>query len=344
MRRRVASDPLGDRPMKFLAMAAAAAALLAPLQARAACQLKSVNVPVTMRGLRPLVTAKVSGQDVKFILDSGAFFSYLDGHLAAQLKLKPVTIAPIGSHLGLAAAMPTTGVGGQEMLSGVVTAPHFQFAGASFNGVQFLTTTAIGDGTGLLGQNLLHQVDDEYDFKNGMLRLIQPDGCETSNLAYWAKPGSTYSEVALEPSNRDAPHTIATIEINGVKMRAHFDTGADTSFITARAAARAGVHTDDPGVVPAGVTRGLDRNDIKTWVGRFADIKIGDEEIKNTRLEIGQTEAEDFDVLIGADFFLAHHVYVANSQGKIYFTYAGGPVFRTPEVEPASGEGKAAAK
>jgi predicted aspartyl protease len=330
--------------MKFLAMAAAAAALVAPLQAHAAgCQLKAVNVPVTMRGLRPLVTAKVAGQDVKFVLDSGAFFSYLDGHLAAQLKLKPVTRTPIGSHLGLAAALPTSGVGGEEVLSGVVTAPRFEFAGASFNGVQFLTTQALGDASGLLGQNLLHQVDDEYDFKNGALRLIQPDGCDNSNLAYWAQPGATYSQVELEPTNRDAPHTVATIEINGQRMRAYFDTGSDTSFITARAAARAGVHTDDPGVVPAGVTHALDRDDIKTWVGRFADIKVGDEEIKNTKLSIGQTEADDFDVLIGADFFLAHHIYVANSQGRIYFTYAGGPVFRVPEVE-AAGSGKAAAK
>lgn len=330
--------------MKFLAMAAAAAALLAPLQAHAGCKLQTVNVAVTMRGLRPLVTAKVSGQDVKFVLDSGAFFSYLDGHLAAQLKLKPVTIAPIGSHLGLAAAMPVTGVGGQEVLSGVVTASRFEFAGSSFNGVQFLTAPALGDASGLLGQNLLHQMDDEYDFKNGALRLIQPDGCDGANFAYWAQPGMAYSVVDLEPTNHDAPHTVATILINGEKMRAYFDTGADTSFITARAAARAGVKTSDPGVIPAGLTHALDRSDIKTWVGRFADVKIGDEEIKNTKLEIGQTEADDFDVLLGADFFLAHHIYVANSQGKIYFTYAGGPVFRTPEVGAASAEGKAAAK
>jgi predicted aspartyl protease len=329
--------------MKFFAAAAALAALLAPLQAQAGCKLATVNVPVTMRGLRPLVTAKVSGQDVKFVLDSGAFFSSLDGHLAAELKLKPVTLDPIGSHLGLAAGVPISGVGGHEVMTGVVTAAHFQFAGASFNGVQFLTTPALGDASGFLGQNLLHQVDDEYDFKNGALRLIQPDGCEDSNLAYWAKPGDTYSEVALEPTNREAPHTVALIEINGQKLRAYFDTGADTSFITARAAARAGVRTSDPGVVPVHDTHGLDRDDIKTWVGRFADIKIGSEEIKNTKLSIGQTEADDFDVLIGADFFLAHHVYVANSQGKIYFTYAGGPVFRT-DAEPAAAEGKAAAK
>ena len=36
-------------------------------------------------------------------------------------------------------------------------------------------------------------------------------------------------------------------------------------------------------------------------------------------------------MLIGADFFRAHHVYVARGQGKMYFTYLGGPVFRIPQ-------------
>ena len=33
-------------------------------------------------------------------------------------------------------------------------------------------------------------------------------------------------------------------------------------------------------------------------------------------------------MLLGADFLLAHRVLVAHSQRKIYFTYAGGPIFQ----------------
>ncbi len=32
-------------------------------------------------------------------------------------------------------------------------------------------------------------------------------------------------------------------------------------------------------------------------------------------------------MLIGADFFLSHRIYVASSQHKLFFTYNGGPVF-----------------
>jgi len=40
-------------------------------------------------------------------------------------------------------------------------------------------------------------------------------------------------------------------------------------------------------------------------------------------------------MLIGADFFLSHRVYVASSQNRLYFTYNGGPVFDlSPAREP----------
>src|SRR5262249_18166067 len=55
--------------------------------------------------------------------------------------------------------------------------------------------------------------------------------------------------------------------------------------------------------------------------------KIGDEEIQHTKLRFGDLTLPDTDMLIGADFFLSHRVFVATSQRKLYFTYNGGPVF-----------------
>ncbi len=41
------------------------------------------------------------------------------------------------------------------------------------------------------------------------------------------------------------------------------------------------------------------------------------------------------EMILGADFFLSHHVYVAASQSKVYFTYKGGPVFAPSQVAAA---------
>ncbi|HET9329219.1 MAG TPA: tetratricopeptide repeat protein, partial [Steroidobacteraceae bacterium] len=42
------------------------------------------------------------------------------------------------------------------------------------------------------------------------------------------------------------------------------------------------------------------------------------------------------DMLVGADFFLSHRIYVSNSQHKLYFTYNGGPVFDLRTTTPRS--------
>jgi len=308
-------------------------ALLQPLVAHAACQLTTAEVPVTVQGLRPLVAAKIGGKPVWLLLDSGAFGSSLTTTFATQEKLRPMAAKAIGTLVPSSASTLTTGVKGHLTDTGIVIAPTFEFGGSVFPDVKFLTIRDLGEGVaGLVGQNLLRTSDNEYDFKSGVLRLVRPKDCETTQLAYWATPGMTYSMVPLESEGHYTGHTIATITINGEKMRAFFDTGADTSFITAHAAARAGVKTTDPGVKQLGESQGVD-GDIKTWVATFTSIKIGDEEIKNGKLSIGESVANDFDVLVGADFFMAHRVYVANSQRKLYFTYSGGPVFRTPTPE-----------
>ena len=328
--------------MKIAPLALLAAAVLGSLPAQAACRLATAEVPVTMQGLRPLVAAKIDGQPVQLLLDSGAFGTSLTASFAAKAKLPPVTAKAIGSLVPTSANTITTGAKGHETETGLVIAPSFEFGGSKFPNVKFLTIRDLDSGaSGLLGQNLLHGSDDEYDFKAGVLRLVRPQDCETANLAYWATPQMSYSVLPLEAAGRNngGEHTLAMISINGQPMRAFFDTGAATSFITEHAAARAGVSkTSDAGVTQIGQSEGLD-GQIKTWVATFASVKIGDEEIKNGKLAIGQSVATDFDVLIGADFFMAHHVYVANSQGKLYFTYSGGPVFRTSAPQRAAASG-----
>jgi tetratricopeptide (TPR) repeat protein len=76
---------------------------------------------------------------------------------------------------------------------------------------------------------------------------------------------------------------------------------------------------------------------VKSWLAPFASFKLGDEEIRNTRLRIGEPGV-DADMLIGADFFLSHRIYVASKQHKLFFTYNGGAVFNlkaSPAPDPA---------
>jgi tetratricopeptide (TPR) repeat protein len=132
------------------------------------------------------------------------------------------------------------------------------------------------------------------------------------------------------------PHTTGTASINGSKITVMFDTGAWNSVLSMKAAARAGVKVDTPGVVEGGYSSGIGRRGVQTYIAPFSSFKIGDgEEIKNARLRIADIDLDEGDMLLGADFFLSHHVYVANSQHRLYFTYNGGPVFDLSRKAPA---------
>jgi len=66
---------------------------------------------------------------------------------------------------------------------------------------------------------------------------------------------------------------------------------------------------------------------VRTWIAPFDTFQAGDEEtIRHGRIRFGEMTS-DTDMLLGADFFIAHRIYVSNSQHRLYLTYEGGPVF-----------------
>jgi len=302
--------------------------LVSRVQAAEGCTLGRVaELPIAMSGTRPIITAKINNQDARFVLDSGAFFSLMSAATAAEFNLRLRT-APYGFRL--------EGVGG-SVSPQVATVKDFGIAGALIHNVDFLVGGSEVGGQGLIGQNFLQQWDVEYDFAKGVVRLFKPEGCRKSHLAYWLTPGQTFSEMEIEPVALARMHTIGEGYVNGQKIRVMFDSGAYTSVLSLKAAARAGIKTDSPGVTEAGYSSGIGRGVVKNYIATASSFKIGDgEEIKNARLRIQDLDLVDTDMLLGSDFFVSHHIFVSNSQRKLYVTYNGGPVFNLTKTISAT--------
>jgi tetratricopeptide (TPR) repeat protein/predicted aspartyl protease len=310
------------------------AALLALGAAHAAgadsCKLAQVaQLPVTMQGMRPLVHAAINGTDALFIADSGAFFSMLTPAAARQFNLELQHTA-VGFYV--------TGVGGSAE-TWITTVKTFKIFDVELHKIPFLVAgnDDLGYGAvGLLGQNVFRVGDVDYDLANGMISIMRPLGdCSHTSLAYWVK-GQPYSVIDIEAATSEKPHTTGEAYLNGKKIRVVFDTGAAASVLTLDAARSAGVTPNSPGVKPGGSSHGIGHHVAQSWIAPFPSFKIGDEEVRNTHLRIGESGLPWVDMLIGADFFLSHHVYVAGSQHKLYFTYNGGPVFNLTTVPAAT--------
>jgi predicted aspartyl protease len=274
---------------------------------------KFAEFPVTVENSRPIMTAKINGHDVRLVVDSGMFFSTLSSTGATELGLQTHR-APRGFYL--------VGAGGQA-LKPEVTTVTLTLAGIPLRGVDFLVggSESATDFVGFIGQNVLHINDVEYDLAGGAVRLIKADGCRKASLAYWA---TSSFQLDIEPTSHERFHTVGRAYVNGIEVSVLFDTGSPISTLSLKAAARAGVRPDSPGVMPAGTAHGLDRGSFETYVASFSSFKIGGEEIREPHLLIGDINLMGKDMLIGADFFLSHRIYVANSQSKLYFTDNGG--------------------
>ena len=305
-------------------MAASAAALSMASAAQAAdksCHLgQMLELPVTMIDRQPTVPVTLNGHPMRLIADSGAFFSSLSPSAAAEYNFKQYD-APYGLRI--------VGLGG-TVDPKVTKIDDFKLGPVTLHRVEFLVGGSEIGTAGLLGQNLLGVADVEYDLADGVIRLMKADDCGHANLAYWAKDKPVSVE-KIEPARSAGMHTQGTVILNGVKLRAMFDTGAGTSMLSRAAAARAGIKPDSPGVIEAGYSSGIGSHVVQTWIAPFESLAIGDNEtIKKIKLRFGDfgDDGDDgVDMLIGADFFLSHRVYVSNALHAMFFTYNGGPVF-----------------
>jgi predicted aspartyl protease len=276
---------------------------------------KVAELSVTMDGLTPLVRAKVNGVDATFIADTGAFFSLIKPQLVLKFSLNV--------NQGL---FPIEGATGETQAQ-AGWAQDFTVLGFTLHHVDFLLSAPeVGaDADGVLGANILSAYDTEYDLADGVIRFFQPPhGCAGGAPASWDQAAQV-SQLKIERVTAPTHQIVGQVIVNGVKLRAIFDTGATMSVLTMQAARKAGITQATPGVVVNGSGEGISRDAAVEWLAPVRSFQLGQEQIADTHLRFADVQLDGADMLIGADFFISHRVMVATSQSEIYFTASGGP-------------------
>ncbi len=292
------------------------------------CHLKDYGtLPVEMVGSRAMTMVKINGADTRFIIDTGAFFNMMSSANAASLGLRPEP-APFGFRV--------SGVGGSTNVQ-QAHVKEFGILGTTLKNVDFIVG-GTDAGTGLLGANLLDIADLEIDLAQGKLTLFKAEHCDKASLAYWVKDGK-YNVADIEPGNsRFDRRTFLDVTINGKKMRGVLDSGAAATVLSRVAAERAGIDLHAPDVKAGHSSVGVGAKPVRTWTVNIDTFAVGTETIQHTQMQVIDGDmGDDTDVLIGVDFLLAHHIFIANSKKKAYFTYNGGRVFTFATAPDDSG-------
>ncbi len=289
-----------------------------------------------------MLQAQINGKPLRMIVDTGSEFTVLfrDGARALGLSLRPLTDVDFYGATGQSHVMETN-VSELKVASLVARNVNLAVSGRSdSDGAQ-----------GLLGSYFLLQSDVEFDLAAKKLRFFTAKGCTGDQVVYW---GKAYSVTPMLGSS-DEKKIRVTVRVNGNPVEAEMDTGAGASIISTTVAERAGVKTTSASVVANEDTRGIGGQRISTYVGVFPSFAFGDEVIKNARLRIADIFSANKEIrvgshlpiavgnqpemLLGADFFRSHRIYVAMSQRKVYISYVGGPVFQAPpSATPSPGK------
>jgi tetratricopeptide (TPR) repeat protein/predicted aspartyl protease len=315
----------------------AACALLAcagPAPAEGCTLAKYGTLSVEMIGERPTTLVKVNGAVTRFAIDTGAWFSFMSRANADALGLKLVP-APFGFRMG--------GIGGSADAE-IARIKDLGILDTDLHNVDFLLGGSDA-GEGSLGANLLDFADLEIDLAQGRVTLFKPEGCHKSALAYWVKKGGTYNVADLRPFDLNDRRSFVDVTIDGKSIRALLDSGATATLLDRRAAERIGIDLKGPGVKPGVRIHGVGAKTYQSWVVPIDTFSVGTETIQHSEMLVmdGNFGDGSVDMVLGVDFMLAHHMYIANSQRKLYFTYNGGRVFSLDTASIGAHESAAAA-
>lgn len=279
--------------------------------AEAGCDMhKLAEIPVALKGRRAVVSAMVNGVEGQFIFDSGASQTFFQHQALEKFSLKAGPQADSGQYTS----------GGVSIDTVPAKVKSFEFAGVHYSDGTLMVLSDNGKYDGWIGQSHLRNADVEYDLAAGAIRLYAPSGCSKSAYTAWAGQAPVYA-VDLEETSDRQPRTFGLVKVNGVFMRALFDTGMPDTNLQANAARRAYVTPNSPGSTAADPSYGLNASvPLKSWSGLFETVDIGGEIARNQRFTFIDKPNANADIIIGFDFFASHHIYVSRADHKLYFT------------------------
>ena len=282
-----------------------------------------------------LISSTINDQPAQFLMDTGA----------TSTMLMPSAIDKFGLVKGNMNGRLVEGVSG-EARQYYAQVQNYTIAGLKGGRHNFLVMGATSDSksqAGVIGVDFLFQDDLEVDFANKVIKFFKPLNCKTTTLSYWSDSAQT---VELQKMSSSDFRDTVIVEINGKKLKALIDTGATYSVLSFQGAQKLGVTTHSEGVTPAGEAAGFgDGAKINLWQKIFDEFTIGSETIVNPVLNIsdlwgaldkanngGYIDGNDPELLLGADFFAAHHILFSHHQNRFYFSFNGGKLFNSTAV------------
>jgi predicted aspartyl protease len=292
-----------------MALAAVIATVAGPVRAAAQdCRPeRRADIAENPMGNVPIVTVRVNGSPADLLFDTGAERTILTPAAASRLG--------IAAHYEYARHMRSIGT---AVSGGTAKLSKFVVGGMTTRGFRVLVgpvSLPTVDGRpldGLLGADFFDDFDVDIDLANRRVLLYAPQSCPSEAPA-WGEP---YTTVAANRSLHD--RLFFPVTLDGYRLAALIDTGAQLSALDASSAAALGVTGADLARDPVTTLRGAAAEIVKSHAHRFMRLDIAGQVVRDPVIMVAPLGLQDADLVLGADFLRSHRVWLSYASHLIF--------------------------
>jgi predicted aspartyl protease len=165
---------------------------------------------------------------------------------------------------------------------------------------------------GVLGADTPSSFDIDLDLPGRRMTLYQGQSCAAASPA-WAQP---YVRIAAgrSPSNR----LYFPVQLDGRRISALFDTGAQFSVLSTRTALALGVSEAVLAGDPAVTMRGADGEQLSAHAHRFFRLEVDGEVIRNAEIDVTEISLNDAEFVLGIDFLGSRRVWISYGSQQLF--------------------------
>jgi predicted aspartyl protease len=267
---------------------------------------------VTVATLRnaPILTLFANGAPVTLLLDTGAEWTILTPAVAQRIGATAPRVEFPRQIRGLAGSLGTSEVELRSFTAGQVTIPWRRVRVASVN----MPSVFSGPLDGVLGADTLSSFDIDLDLPHHRMVFYRRQSCPGAAPA-WSEPYGTIA-ARLSFSN----HLFFPVQLDGHRIDAFFDTGAQLSVLSTRAALALGINEAALLRDRATVTLGAAAERLNSHVHRFSRMEIGEEVVHNPQLVVTDIKLGDADLVLGIDFLGSHRIWLSYGSQQIFLS------------------------
>lgn len=294
-------------------LTAAIAMVAAPVRAAAQdCRPeRRAEIAESPMGNVPVVTVRVDGRPADLLFDTGAERTILTPAAASRLG--------IVAHYEYARHMRSIGT---AVSGGTAKLANFVVGGMTTRGFRVLVGSVslpVVDGRpldGLLGADFFDDFDVDIDLANRRVLLYAPQSCPSEAPA-WGEP---YTTIAANRSLHD--RLFFPVALDGHRLAALIDTGAQLTALDASSAAAMGVTGAELAHDPVTTLRGAAAEIVKSHAHRFMRLDIAGQVVRDPVIMVAPLGLQDADLVLGADFLRGHRVWLSYASHRVFL---GGP-------------------